>query len=43
MVLMNDDQALCHQDEGFRAVKAMEKVHLQESGREAEVVVPKQE
>ena len=29
-----------HQDEGFRAGEAVEKVHLQEAGREAEVVVP---
>ena len=32
-----------HQDEGFRAGEAVEKVHLQEAGREAETVVPKQE
>ena len=30
-----------HQDEGFRAGEAVEEVHLQEAGREAEVVVSK--
>lgn len=32
-----------HQDEGFGAGEAVEEVHLQEAGGEAEDVVPKQE